>query len=174
MTRVAGTASVIPVVTLLAAALPAAADPSPDFPRRSSYIIQLTSSQHASGFAEYLVPPLQKAFRKTGMRYVGGPAVDYAATVETGSDVGSWYGTGSDAQWLYERHVTVGLSPADADIEPQGRLAPHYSVTARLVTPNEDRVDELNCLIALATRELAARYVPKGHVTVNGASCARK
>lgn len=170
----AGPARLIPVAALLAMAPPAVADPSPDFPRRSSYIIQLTSSQYASGFADYLVPPLQKAFRKTGMRYVGGPAARYAATVETGSDVGRWYGTGADAQWLYERFVTVGLSPADADIEPQGKLAPHFSITARLVTPNEDRVDELNCLIALATRELAARYVPKGHVTVNGASCARK
>jgi hypothetical protein len=170
----AGTARVFPVAMVLAAALPATADPSPDFPHKASYIIQMSSSQYASGFAEYLVPPLRTAFRKTGMRYTGGSAAQYAATVETGSDVGRWYETGAGAKWLYERFVTVGLSPAEADIEPQGKLSPHYSVTAKLVTPNEDRVDELNCLIALATRELAARYVPKGHVTVNGASCARK
>jgi hypothetical protein len=174
MITMAGTARVIPVAIVLAAAFPAAADPSPDFPRKASYIIQMTSSQYASGFAEYLVPPLQKAFRKTGMRYAGGPDAQYAATVETGSDVGRWYGTGGEAKWLYERFVTVGLSPADADVEPQGRLSPYYSVTAKLVTPNADRVDELNCLIALVTRELAIRYVPKGHVTVNGASCARR
>lgn len=161
-------------MALLAAAVPAAAQQSPEFPRRASFIIQVTSSQYASGLAEYLVPPLQKAFRKTGMRYVGKPGAQFAATVETGSDVGKWYGEGADARWLYERYVTVGLSPAEADIEPEGRLTPYFSVTAKLVTPNEDRVDELNCLISLATRELAARYVPKGGVTVNGASCARR
>lgn len=159
---------------LIAAAAPAAAEPSPDFPRKGSYIIQMTSSQVASGFAEYLVPPLEKAFRKTGMRYAGGPDAQFAATLQTGSDVGAWHGEGDARQWLYERFVTVGLSPADVDIEPEGKLMPHFSITARLVTPNEDRVDELNCLVALATRELAARYRPKGHVTVDGTSCARR
>lgn len=158
----------------IAAALPAAAQQSPDFPARASYIIQLTSSQYSSGLGEYLVPPLDKAFRKTGLRYKGGPGADYAATVETGSDVGRWYGSGESRQWLYERVVTVGLSPAEMDVEPEGKLSPAFSVTVTLVTPNEDRVDELDCLIALATRELAARYVPRGQVRVNGQSCARK
>jgi len=158
----------------LLTAFPAGAEQSPDFPRSASYIIQLTSSQYSSGFGEYLVPPLDKAFRKTGMRYKGGPGADFAATVETGSDVGKWYGEGDAATWLYERFVTVGLTPADIDVEPEGRLTPRFSVTVRLVTPNEDRVDELNCLIALATRELSFRYRPAGHVTVNGTSCARK
>jgi hypothetical protein len=35
-------------------------------------------------------------------------------------------------------------------------------------------VDEFNCLIALATRELAARYKPEGGGVVNGQGCARK
>jgi len=161
-------------VLLIAVALPSHAQQAPDFPRKSSYIIQLTSSQYASGLGDYLVPPLTRAFRKTGMRYEGGPGADYAATVETGSDVGSWYGTGDDARWLYKRFVTVGLSPADMDIEPEGKLKPAFSVTVTLITPNEDRVDELDCLIALATRELAARYQTTGHALVNGRSCARK
>lgn len=163
----------------IALAAPASAQQSADFPRRSHFIIQLTSSQFVSGFGEYLVPPLLKAFRKTGMRYTGGPDAggpepDFAATVETGSDVGKWYDRGEARVWLYQRAVTVGLSPADMDIEPQGRLAPAFSVTVKLITPNPDRVDELNCLIALATRELAARYRPRGHVVVNGQGCARK
>ncbi|WP_347312599.1 hypothetical protein [Defluviimonas sp. SAOS-178_SWC] len=161
-------------VLLIAAAAPSHAQQAPDFPHKSSYIIQLTSSQYASGLGDYLVPPLTRAFRKTGMRYEGGPGARYAATVETGSDVGRWYGTGSDARWLYTRSVTVGLSPADMDIEPGGKLTPAFSVTVTLITPNEDRVDELDCLIALATRELAARYEPTGHVLVTGRSCARK
>lgn len=162
------------LLAVLLTALPAGAEPSPDFPKSASFIIQLTSSQYSSGFGEYLVPPLDKAFRKTGMRYKGGPGADFTATVETGSDVGKWYGAGDAEEWLYERFVTVGLTPADIDVEPEGRLKPSFSVTVRLVTPNEDRVDELNCLIALATRELAVRYRPTGHVTVNGKDCARK
>ncbi|OYX42525.1 MAG: hypothetical protein B7Z02_11920 [Rhodobacterales bacterium 32-67-9] len=159
---------------LIAIAPPSLAQTAPDFPRKSGYIIQLTSSQFASGLGEYLVPPLTRAFRKTGMRYEGGPGAAYAATVETGSDVGRWYGAGDDARWLYERFVTVGLSPAEVDVEPGGKLSPAFAVTVTLVTPNEDRVDELDCLIALATRELAARYRPTGHVRVKGGSCARK
>ncbi|MGB3146315.1 MAG: hypothetical protein WBA91_01000, partial [Paracoccaceae bacterium] len=153
---------------------PVLAGPSPDYPQKASFIVQLSSSQYASGFGAYLVEPLTKAFRKTGLRYEGSPKADYAATIETGADVGRWYGEGDSALWLYERYVTVGLSPADADIEKAGKVSPSFSVTVRLKTPNEDRVDELNCLIALATAELAARYQPKGHVTVNGESCARR
>lgn len=162
------------LLAALLTALPALAEQSPDFPKSASYIIQLTSAQYSSGFGEYLVPPLNKAFRKTGMRYKGGPGADFAATVEAGSDVGNWYGKGDAATWLYERFVTVGLTPSDVDVEPEGRLKPRFSVTVKLITPNEDRVDELECLIALATRELSFRYQPAGHVTVNGKGCARK
>ena len=162
-----------PVMALLAVAAVAAAT-SPDFPARASYIIQLTGSQYASGLGEYLVPPLRKAFRRTGMRYDGSPAAQFAATVETGSDAGSWQGAGAARAWLYRRFVTVGLSPADVDIEPQGRPEPRFAVKVTLMTPDEDRLDELDCLIALATRELAARYRPEGRVSVNGQGCARK
>lgn len=154
-------------------ALPAQAQQSPDFPKSDSFIIQLTSSQYASGLGEYLVPPLLRAFRKTGMRYLGGPGAGFAATVESRSDVGEWYGAGDARQWLYARRVTVGLSPADVDVEPEGRLSPSFAVTALVITPNEDRVDELECLIALATRELSFRYRAVGHVTVDGRGCAR-
>lgn len=164
----------LPVLAVLLTASAAAAQRSPDFPRTKSYIIQLTSSQYSSGLGEYLIPPLTKAMRKTGMRYEGGPGAVYAATVEIGSDVGAWYGEGDAQEWLYQSTATVGLSPADVDIEPEGRLSPSFSVTAQLLTPNADREDEMACLIALATREMAARYVPRGHVTVNGAGCARK
>lgn len=134
----------------------------------------MTSSQVASQFAEYLVPPLQSAFRSTGMKFAGAGKADFAATVQTDFDVGQWINKGDDVVLLYTRSVTVGLSPADANIGPHGVLSPHFSVTAKLTTPNPDRVDELDCLIKLATRELAARYEAKGHVTVNGQSCACK
>jgi hypothetical protein len=161
-------------VFVMAAAHAAVGQQSPEFPDGRTYIVQLSSTQYSGGLAPYLVPPLLKAFGKTPLRYDGGPGVEFAATVESTSDVGKWYGKGDDALWLYERSVSVGLSPADADIEPEGELRPAFSVTAKLITPDEDRVDELDCLIGLATRELAARYKPKGHVTVNGKSCARR
>ena len=162
----------------MALALPALAQQSPGFPRSGKLMIQLTSSQFASGFGEYLVPPLVEAFQKTGMTYAYDSDADFAATVETGADVGKWYKADNAADvaqvWLYERTVTVGLSPAEIDIEPYGRLAPSFSVTVKLLTPDQDRVDELNCLIALATRELAARYKAKGNVLVDGRSCSRE
>lgn len=166
----------IRIIALLCLALagPAVAQQSPEFPKGRSYIVQLTGSQAASGFGNYLVPPLTQAMRKAGLRYRGDAGVEFAATVETGSDVGKWQGSGAGRAWLYTRFVTVGLSPADIDIEPEGRLTPSFWVKVQLVTPNEDRVDELNCLIALATRELAARYRPEGGVTVDGQGCARK
>jgi hypothetical protein len=162
---------------LLALSLPAPASAqqaSAEFPAGRSYIVQLTSTQATSGFGEYLVPPLTRAFRKAGLRYDGSPSADFAATVETGSDVGAWYGKGAARAWLYDRTVTVGLSPASDPIDIAGRLVPAFAVTVHLRTPNPDRVDELECLIALATAELAARYRPRGKVAVNGQSCARR
>ncbi|MCB1334683.1 MAG: hypothetical protein KDK26_13800 [Roseivivax sp.] len=158
---------------VLCAALPVAAQQSAAFPRGGKFILHMTSSQDASGMADYLINPLADAFEKAGMR-PGGIDAPFAVSVETGSDVGQWYGKGDARQWLYKRFVTVGLSPAEIDIEPEGKLRPAFAVKTVLITPNEDRVDELNCLIALATRELAARYVPKGQVTVDGQSCARR
>lgn len=158
---------------VLALASPARAQQSPDFPKGSSFVIQLTSSQFVSGFGDYLVPPLLDAFLDTGMIYDGGPDPDFAATVDTDSDVGKWVEQDEEQVWIYRRSVTVGLSPADIDVEPQGKLSPSFSVTVLLDTPDQDRVDELNCLIALATRELSYRYRPEGHITVNGQGCAR-
>jgi hypothetical protein len=159
-------------IMALTLAAPALAQTSPDFPTRSTYVIHLGSGQSSLG--EYLVPPLEKAFRKAGLRYKGGPGAAYAATVESTSDVGSWQTSGGEKVWLYERFVTVGLSPADIDIEPEGRLSPSFAIAARILTPDEDRVDELECLVALAVRELAARYRPTGRVVVNGQGCARR
>ena len=142
-------------------------------PEGATFIIQLTGSQYASGLGQYLLPPLSKAFAKTSLRYEGGPGADYAATVEHTYDVGSWHDVKGGKVWLYDTAVTVGLTPAAVDAEPGGKLSPAFSVSARLLTEDADRVDELNCLIALAVGELALRYRRTGHVTVNGARCGR-
>ncbi|MCX7888386.1 MAG: hypothetical protein N2422_01495 [Rhodobacteraceae bacterium] len=163
------------LATLVLAAGPAlAGDGDGDaLPEGATYIIQLTSSQYASGLGEFLVPPLTRAFGRTSLTYRGGPGADLVATVEHSYDSGSWHGTGAGRIWLHDTAVTVGLSPADMDVEPEGRLSPAFSVSARLLTPDADREDEIVCLIGLAVRELARRYRPEGHVTVDGSGCAR-
>ena len=142
-------------------------------PKGTTVIIQLKSTQLDSGLGEYLVPPLAKALRRAALRLMGGPGAELVATVESQSDVGAWVDTPAGREWLYTRTVVVGLSPAEADVEPEGRLAPWFSVGARILTPDEDRVDELDCLIALATREAVARYVERGQVIVDGRQCLR-
>jgi hypothetical protein len=154
------------------AAHPALAQTSP-FPAGRTYIIEMTSSQVASGYAEYLVPPLRKAFDAAGLVYRGRAGSHFAATLSPTSDVGQWFGSGDGRRWLYARSVEVGLTPASQPATPpEGQ--PAFAVTARLITPDADRVDELNCLVALAVRTMAARYRLTGRVTVDGAVCLRK
>jgi hypothetical protein len=157
-------------VALALCAAPALAD---GVAKGTTYIIQLTSSQYDSGYGEYLVPPLAKALDRAGLRSKGGPGADLVATVDPRSDVGAWYSDAAGRNWLYTRTVTIGLSPASADVEPEGRLAPWFSVAARLRTPDEDRVDELDCLIALAVRTAVVRYRERGAVVIDGGQCAR-
>lgn len=136
-----------------------------------SYVIQMTHSQVASGLASYLVPPLRGAFDGAGLVYRGGPGAEFAASITPGSDVGDWSGSGGSRRWLYTRTVLVGLSPADAPFQDNDPL---YGVNATLVTPDADRVDELNCLVALAVCDLVANYQPRGRRQVDGSACARK
>lgn len=166
-------AAAVLLAASLAGSIEAEARQPGAFPAGASYIIQLTGSQGASGFGEYLVPPLKQAMDAAGLVYRGGPGAAYAATVSNAYDVGKWHGGGAGRRWLHTRTVTVGLTPAHLDVEQAGRLTPAFSVSAVLVTPDADRVDELNCLIALAARELKARYRPQGRVRVNGAACLR-
>jgi hypothetical protein len=143
------------------------------FPTGKTYIIQLTSSQGSSRFGEYLVPPLQRALNASGLVYKGDASAQYVATIETGADVGAWYGVGDQRQWLYTRFVTVGLSRSDIDVDIEGKLTPAFSVKVSLTTPDEDRVDELKCLIERAVREVKAQYRPQGQVSLKDTSCAR-
>ncbi len=161
------------IAASLAGPVAAVAQQRGAFPAGATYIIQLTGSQGASGLGEYLVPPLKQAMDRAGLVYLGGPGVAYAATVQNAYDVGKWHGDGAGRRWLHTRTVTVGLTPAHMELERAGRLAPAFSVSATLITPDADRVDELNCLIALAARELKARYRPQGRVSVDGTACLR-
>ncbi len=136
-----------------------------------SYIIELSSSQYASGFGAYLVPPLAAALRQSPMRAMTGPGADLVVNVVYDSDVGRWRGKGKDRAWIYEVLVTVGISPGDYTIPPDG--TPRFGVRARLLTPNPDREDEMACLIRLAARTALANYRPTGILTTDGSSCAR-
>jgi hypothetical protein len=149
------------------------------YPTGETYVIQLRSTQASSGFAEYYIPSLKQALDASGLIYRPDDTAAYTATVETGSDVGKWYGKGqgnADTRtWLHTRFVTVGLSPKHIDVEPVGgKIKPAFAVKVNLLTPDSDRVDELRCLVGLAVRELQTRYRPKGLVTVSGQSCSRE
>ena len=156
------------------AAAPALAQSSA-FPAGRSYIVQMSSSQAGSGYAQYLAGPLVKAMNATGLVSKGAKDAEFAATLDTTADVGKWFGKGEARRWLYTRKVLVGLSPANYKTPPLKDLTevPAFGVTASLITENEDRTDELACLVDLATKTLAARYTLKGRVAVDGQGCKR-
>lgn len=155
------------LATLLSA-LPAAAGPLDG----KSYMIELSSSQDASGYGAYLLPPLARALAKSRLTPARTPPADVIVNIVTGSDVGRWVGAGAAREWLYTVSVTVGISPEPYVIPPDG--TPAFGVRADLLTPNPDREDELDCLIGLATRTAVANYRPRGIFTTDGSACLRR
>ena len=136
-----------------------------------SYIVEISSSQDASGYAAYLLPPLLKVLKRSALRPAKGPGADVVFNIVTESDVGRWVGKGSARTWLYRVDVTVGISPESHVIPVDG--TPRFGVRARLTTPDPDREDELACLIALAARTAIANYRPEGLLDTDGSSCLR-
>lgn len=159
------------LAVMAALATPAAAADSPL--RGKSYIIELQSGSYDSGLAKYLVPPLMRGLRGSGMRSQGGPGADVVVNVVTGSDVGQWVGKGENRVWLYTISALVGISPESSYVIPYDGT-PQFGVRASLMTPNPDREDEMACLITLATRSAVANYRPSGILTTDGSACARK
>jgi len=157
-----------PLLLLLLLATPALAGPLTG----KTYILQLSSSQYASGYGAYLVPPLAAVMTTSGMTSKDGPGADVVVNIVTDSDVGQWVGSGAQKQWLYTISVTIGISPEAYQIPYEG--TPAFGVKAALLTPNGDREDEMDCLIALAARTALARYQPKGLLVTDGQSCLRK
>jgi hypothetical protein len=141
-----------------------------------SYVIEMTNSQIASGFANDLVPPLVSALNTTGLKQKGGTGAgaDYAISISHDYDVGKWYGEAGHQTWLHTRTITVGITPADGSPWPQGEHSPAFGVSAVLRTPNVDRVDELECVIRVAVTEAAANYRPTGSLRIDAAQCLRK
>ena len=137
-----------------------------------TYIVEMSSSQSASGYMAYLLPPLVSEIERAGLKAKRGPGADVVFNVVTHSDVGQWMGKGESREWLYTVTITTGISPESYTIPFEG--TPQFGVAVSLVTPNGDREDELACLIKLATREAIARYQPKGMVRLSGQSCLRK
>jgi hypothetical protein len=138
-----------------------------------TYIIEISSSQSASGYAAYLIPPLAREIAKAGLRPVKpGPGADVVFNIVTHSDIGRWMETKTGREWLYTVTITTGISPESYVIPFEG--TPQFGVAVTLTTPNSDREDELACLIGLATREAIARYRPTGIVALSGQSCLRR
>lgn len=155
------------IATLLAA-LPAAAGPLDG----KSYMVELSSSQDASGYGAYLLPPLARALARSRLTPARTPPADVIVNIVTGSDVGRWVDTEAGREWLYTVSVTVGISPEAYVIPPDG--TPAFGIRADLLTPNPDREDELACLIDLATRTAIANYRPRGVFPTDGGACLRR
>lgn len=157
-----------PILLALLLATPAAAGPLSG----QSYIIELSSSQSASGYGDYLLPPLMKAMEASDLvpHRILGPGADIVVNVVTSSDVGAWMG--DPPVWTYTISATVGLSPESYAMPYNG--TPAFGVRAELRTPNPDREDEMNCLITLAARTAIVNYRPTGIVKTDGQSCLRR
>ena len=157
------------VLILTLFALPAAANPLAG----RSYIIEMSSSQMASGYANYLLPPLMQVMRGSGLTPRNGPGADVVVNIQTDSDVGQWVDGAEGQVWLYTISVTFGISPESHVIPYEG--TPAFGIRAELMTPNPDRDDELACLIGLAGRTALKNYREGGGVfRTDGQSCLRK
>ena len=73
----------------------------------------MSSSQSASGYGDYLLPPLLAELGRSDLKpwKTLGPGADEVVNVVTPSDVGRWVGTGEDRVWTYAISATVRLSP---------------------------------------------------------------
>ncbi len=138
----------------------------------NSYIIELSSSQFSSGYGDYLLPPLIEVLERSEMTAANGSGADVVVNIVTQSDVGQWIGQGDDRAWIYTFDITVGISPESYLIPIDG--TPVFGIRARLLTPNSDREDELDCLIKLAARTALAQYRATGIFQTDGSSCLRK
>lgn len=139
----------------------------------TSYIVELSSSQSASGYGDDLLPPLLKVLGASDLTpwTTLGPGADIVVNVVTASDVGQWVGQGDDKVWLYTIRATVGLSPESYVIPFEG--TPAFGVTASLMTPNPDRLDEMHCLIQMAALTALRDWQPQGAERVDGQACLR-
>jgi hypothetical protein len=145
-----------------------------EFPAGQSYVIELENSVAVSGLGEYFVPPLKEAFDAAGLIYEPGPSAVWVATIRNFSDTGAWVAADGGEEWLYERRILIGLSPA-GDLPPGGVTAdPAFGAEIVLLTPDADRVDELDCLVRTAVRTLVPLYEPEGRLTLDGSGCRRE
>lgn len=136
-----------------------------------SYIVEMSSSQSASGYGAYLLPPLMQVMSTSGLRPQNGPGADLVVNVVTDSDVGQWMARGDEQVWLYTISATVGISPESYMIPLEG--TPVFGVRASLITSNPDRQREMDCLIKLAARTALQNYRPEGLLGVDGQGCSR-
>lgn len=130
-----------------------------------TYIVQMS---HPAGRERTCGLPsatLEPGAPSEGLVDKGGPGADLAATISPHSDVGRWYGSTSARRSLYTRTLKVGRTPADQIVNDDEAW---FSVTARLITPDVDRADELECLVH-AVRQVGSAYRLKGRQTVDGA-----
>lgn len=168
------TAFLNPALRALAlAALPAFAGGALAAPLEGkTYIIELSTTANSSGYAEFLVPSLAAALDASGLRSKGGPGADLVVNIITVADMGQWLGQGDAREWVYTVDITIGISPESYSLPQDG--TPVFGIRARLLTPDSDRMDELDCLTRLATRTAVANHGKTGVLETDGSSCLRR
>lgn len=158
--------SLVLLIALLAT--PAAANPLTG----KTYISRLSSAQYASGYGDYLLPPLVAALKTSGMKDKRGPGADVVVNVDIDSDVGKWVGHGTGKVWTYPISATVGISPEAYEIPITG--TPAFGIRAKMQTPNPDRQDEMDCLIKVAAQTALNNYRATGIFQTDGSACQHK
>jgi len=134
-----------------------------------SYVVMMTQPQIASGLARYLVPPLVDALDRAGLVNAKGPGAEWVVSVETSSDHGSWLGSGESRRWRHDRRVAVTFAPNEGF--PRKSTTDGFTVDARVVTADPDRVDEYRCLVDLAVKTAMAEWRRSGRTEVRGVAC---
>ena len=155
-------------VGLLATALavPVRAD---EAPVGRSYVVMMTQPQIASGLARHLVPPLTDALDRAGMVNAKGPTAEWVVSVDGEADNGTWLGAGESRRWRHQRTVSVAFAPNQGF--PRKPDVTTFTVAAKVVTADPDRVDEFRCLVDLAVKTAIARWRKSGRIEVHGVDC---
>jgi hypothetical protein len=138
-------------------------------PKGRSYVVMMTQSQISSGLARHLVPPMVEALDRAGMTNAQGPSAEWVVSVDDGSDHGVWLGSGESRRWRYTRTVSVTFAPNRGF--PRKADTPTFTVDARVVTADADRVNEFRCLLDLAVKTAMTRWKASGRVAVAGVAC---
>lgn len=138
-------------------------------PQGRSYVVMMTQSQISSGLVRDLLPPMVDALDRNGMTNARGPSAEWVVSVDGSFDHGAWLGSGESRRWRHTRTVSVTFAPNEGF--PRKATTSTFTVDARVVTADTDRMDEFRCLVDLAVKTAMTQWKPSGRVAVAGVAC---